>query len=226
MNGMTVGDMTAESSREATARKPEGRCGTELRGRSPGRPRSEQAEKAIIEAVLNMMADGVGLGELSIEAIAAQAGVGKATIYRRWPNKEALVIDAIGSLDDPIPSLPGISVRDDLVTLVAMIRRRRVRGRSERIMSCLIAAKQRCPELSRRYEEAIIEPRREAVRQVLRRGIATGELRPDLDIDLVQRMITYPMLLMTMIESPGQEPPEDLPARMVDLVLEGLVARD
>ena len=63
--------------------------------KAPGRPRSARADEAIIEAVLDLLAEGTPFDALSIEAVAARAGVGKATIYRRWSNKEALLFDAV-----------------------------------------------------------------------------------------------------------------------------------
>src|SRR6266508_4000945 len=65
--------------------------------KSPGRPRSARVDEAIIDAVLEMVAEGHTVDALSMDAVAARAGVGKATIYRRWPNKEALIIDAVAS---------------------------------------------------------------------------------------------------------------------------------
>ncbi|MFD0746939.1 TetR/AcrR family transcriptional regulator [Phytohabitans flavus] len=73
--------------------------------RSPGRPRSTRADEAIMEAVLDLLAEGSTIESLSIEAIAAKAGVGKATIYRRWSGKQALLVDAIRRLKGQ-PSTP------------------------------------------------------------------------------------------------------------------------
>ena len=64
--------------------------------KAPGRPRSAKADEAIIEALLDLLADGTPAEAISIESVAAKAGVGKATIYRRWANKEALLVDADG----------------------------------------------------------------------------------------------------------------------------------
>src|SRR3954463_814071 len=85
--------------------------------RPPGRPRSERAAKAIIEATLDLLAEEGGVAGVSIEAVAARAGVGKTTIYRRWPHKEALIIDAFATLKEPFPAPRGDSVRDDLVAI-------------------------------------------------------------------------------------------------------------
>src|SRR3954454_14928594 len=90
-------------------------------GRPAGRPRSEKAEKAIIDAVLDLLGSGISVSELSIEGIAARAGVGKTTIYRRWTNKEDLVVDALATLKPPLPPLPGGSVRDDLIAYLRVI---------------------------------------------------------------------------------------------------------
>src|ERR1043165_4470484 len=76
----------------------------QLTARPPGRPRSERAARAIIDATLDLLAEEGGVTGVSIEAVAARAGVGKTTIYRRWPNKEALIIDALAALKEPFPT--------------------------------------------------------------------------------------------------------------------------
>lgn len=74
--------------------------------KGPGRPRSARADEAIIEAVMQLLSGGQSADAISIEAVAAKAGVGKATIYRRWPNKEALLIDAVTAMKGPRRSWP------------------------------------------------------------------------------------------------------------------------
>src|SRR5690606_1563649 len=93
-----------------------------------GRPRSEAVERAIIEGVMQLLEDGVPLAELSIERIARTAGVGKATIYRRWSGKEQLFVDVMRAAEPPDPELPGVSVRDDLVVLLEALRLRGLAG--------------------------------------------------------------------------------------------------
>src|ERR1019366_8244665 len=85
--------------------------------RRPGRPRSEQADKAIIDAALSLFAE-TGPEGLCIEKVAARAGVGKATIYRRWHGKEDLMLDALTALKTPLPEPKGKSVRFDLIALL------------------------------------------------------------------------------------------------------------
>src|ERR1700749_1338626 len=88
--------------------------------RRPGRPRSEQAEQAIIEATLDLFAEQ-GFEGVCVEAVAARAGVGKGTIYRRGPNKEELLLAALSALKSPYPEPRGGSVREDLVAMLSVM---------------------------------------------------------------------------------------------------------
>ena len=98
-----------------------------LPARPPGRPRSEVADRAIVEATLELMAD-VGMSALTIEQVAAAAGVGKATIYRRWANKDALLVDALATLNDDLPDVNDVPLRDALVEVVDFVRRASTRN--------------------------------------------------------------------------------------------------
>lgn len=177
-------------------------------------------EGLIIEAVLGMLAEGTGVAELSMEAVAARAGVGKATIYRRWASKDALIVDAIAVLKGPIPQPLGRSVREDLVAMLGSVGRVHD-SRAGKILSCLMPQVHRNDDLLRRYQE-IVEPRREVVREILRRGVARGELRADLDIELTLTMLTSPMVLQTNMRSNPRLDPQELPERIVDLLLAGI----
>jgi AcrR family transcriptional regulator len=191
--------------------------------RAPGRPRSARSEQAIIDAVLAMIAEGVALETLSVESIAARAGVGKATIYRRWSSKEQLVVDAVASLKLPLPELTGESARADLVTLVSAIARNSPNNHG-RLMNCLLPQIARTDELHHWYQR-MIEPRREAMRRVLRRGIETGELRPDLDVEITLLLLAAPMIIQRSIRwNPALDTP-DMAERVVDAVLAGATAR-
>jgi AcrR family transcriptional regulator len=190
--------------------------------RPAGRPRSEKAEKAIIEATLDLIAEGMGVSELSIEAIAARAGVGKTTIYRRWANKEELVADALSTLKRPVPPLPGSSVRDDLIALVDSMSSD-ADTRNRRVMNIAMSEADRYPRLMERFVKRAIEPRRKAVLGVIERGIATGELRSDLDPHLALAMIQGTMMYLNKWGPGlglGLDP--DVGARVVDAILDGL----
>ncbi|MFC8845484.1 MULTISPECIES: TetR/AcrR family transcriptional regulator [unclassified Micromonospora] len=191
--------------------------------RSPGRPRSSRADEAIVEATLDLLAEGSTIEALSIEAIAARAGVGKATIYRRWSGKDALLLDALRRLKGVPPDPAGHSVRDDLVLLVGAVGHN-IDPRAARIMPCLVPEVNRSPDHFRLYQN-IIAPRRQLMREVLRRGIRLGELRADLDIEVATALLTGPMLMQRMLRWHPELDDILLPDRIVDGVLDGIRAR-
>ena len=190
--------------------------------RRPGRPRSERADRAIIDAALSVFAES-GPEGLCIERVAARAGVGKATIYRRWPGKEDLLLDAISALKAPLPEPAGRSVQEDLVTLLGVLCQESADPRRAREFALLLGEGSKYPRLMERYVETVLEPRREVVRAVLRRGMATGELRPDLDVEAALFM-----LIGAVVARRGHEQqaiPAGYAERVVDELLRGLSAR-
>lgn len=191
--------------------------------RPAGRPRSEKAEKAIIEATLDLIAEGMGVSELTIEAIASKAGVGKTTIYRRWSNKEDLIVDALATLRAPIPELPGESVRDDLISLLEAMRKESGDTRGRCVMNIAMSDADRYPRLMERFLKRAVEPRRQAMRAVIERGVTTGELKPELDVDMGMALISGAMLWHTKWGPAGDLPP-DLPQRVVDAALAGMAS--
>ncbi|GGM86659.1 TetR/AcrR family transcriptional regulator [Streptomyces fuscichromogenes] len=186
-----------------------------------GRPRSEAVEIAIVEGVMKLLEDGVPLAELSIERIARTAGVGKATIYRRWNGKEELFVDVMRAAEPPDPELPGTSMREDLVVLLESLRQRGLMNRSSAILHNVYAQMKSSPRIWDAYHANVVNPRRELGREVLRRGQRNGELRADVDIELANDMFTGPMLLRAILR-PDAELPEGLAEQVVDTVLAGL----
>ncbi|MFD9908155.1 TetR/AcrR family transcriptional regulator [Streptomyces sp. NPDC059063] len=186
-----------------------------------GRPRSEAVERAILDGVIALIEDGVPLAELSIERIARTAGVGKATIYRRWSGKEEIFVDVLRTLEEPPAVLPGTSMRDDLVALVEQLRRRGLNMRASALLHNVFAQMKSLPKLWDAYHAMVIDPQRRRVYDVLRRGAENGELRRDVDIVLANELFVGPMLLRTVLR-PDAPLDEDLAERIVDTVLEGL----
>lgn len=201
-----------------------GTAETDQERRAPGRPRSARVERAIVDAVLDLMAEGVPADALSIESVAGRAGVGKATIYRRWPNKEALLVDAVATLKGPLPELTGASVREDLIALLRPVGKNSL-ARASHILPCLIAELKRSPSLQLCYQK-IMEPRRELMRDVLRRGMASGELRADLDLETVMAMLVAPMLAQTMLNWNPRLDRETLPELLVNALWPAIVAAE
>ncbi|WP_051838350.1 TetR/AcrR family transcriptional regulator [Streptomyces sp. NRRL WC-3742] len=196
-------------------------CGAAGAGRR-GRPRSEAAEQAIFTAVEGMMAAGTMMSDLTIEGIAAAAGVGKATIYRRWPNKEALLVDVVSRLEAPAPEPSGLGVREDLVEMVDYMRRRGLAKRTRWVLKAALGQMQSQPELYAAYRERVIKPRREAALTLIRQAVQEGVLRSDLDVELLGDLILGPILYRAILWDDSDLEAPDLARTMVDSLLDGL----
>jgi len=187
----------------------------------PGRPRSERAEQAILDAALDAFAE-CGVEGVRCEDVAARAGVGKATLYRRWPGKEELLLAALAALKSPLPVPRGESVRDDLAAMVEVMARDSDDPRYARQFAMLHGEGEHYPRLKARYIETVVEPRREAIRQVIRRGMEAGELRPDTDIEIA--MVTLIGAVMARGKHEFPEAAPDFAMRVVDQLLRGIEA--
>ncbi|MFJ6213750.1 TetR/AcrR family transcriptional regulator [Streptomyces sp. NPDC092296] len=198
--------------------------GTEYGTPRRGRPRSEAVDQAIMDAVERLMAGGSSLAELSMEGVAQAAGVGKATVYRRWPNKEALLIDVVRRLEEPEPELAGESARDDLVALLDFLRRRGLAKRSRWILKAALSQMGSLPALQSLYQERVVRRRQELAREVVRRGVASGEFRSDVDLDLLVEILVAPMLVRSVLwqDAPLDDP--RLSELMVDTAMQGVAA--
>lgn len=186
-----------------------------------GRPRSAAASRAIIDAVLNLVAELGSIGALSMEAIAARSGTSKATIYRRWASKEELIAAAVETIKvPPAYDLPHQSLRDDLIRICRAVRTD-VTPRERRILKCLIVESETNPEL-RDQQERLMAPRREAGIEVLRYWIDRGALRADLNSELGEALLISPMLtIMVYGHYPDLRIP-DLIDQVVDTLLAGI----
>jgi AcrR family transcriptional regulator len=190
--------------------------------RRPGRPRSERAEQAILSAALDAIGE-CGVDGVRCEDVAARAGVGKATLYRRWPGKEDLLIAAFASLTSPLPEAHGESARADLTAMLDVMARDADDPRYARQFALLHGEGQRYPRLVARYKEQVVEPRRELIRSVLRRGVASGELRPDTDVEIAMLTLTGAVMARGKHDAAPAAP--GFAARVVDELLRGIAAR-
>jgi AcrR family transcriptional regulator len=190
--------------------------------RRPGRPRSERAEQAIIDATIEAMGE-CGIDGVRCEDVAARAGVGKATLYRRWPGKEDLLIAAFAAMRRPLPEPRGESVREDLIRLLTVVAADADDPRYAQQYALLHGAGERFPRLVAGYRERVVEPRRELVRSVLRRGIETGELRQDIDVDVAMLLLTGAVMARGKHEPTPAAP--GFVGRAVDELLRGIAAR-
>jgi AcrR family transcriptional regulator len=184
--------------------------------RPPGRPRSPRAERAILDATLELLATE-GFDRLTVEGVAAAAGVGKATIYRRWPSKLGLVLAAVGELAaHPLPELTTGRTRDDLVTLVRHIIEALTGSIAGRILPGLVAETARSPELLGALHDFWIS-RRRLMLEVLRQGSAQGDLPKDVDHELMADLLYGPVHYRFLISAAPVAPP--LADQIVDAVL-------
>ncbi|MFJ2811541.1 TetR/AcrR family transcriptional regulator [Kitasatospora sp. NPDC087271] len=194
---------------------------TELPGRRGGRQRDPATDTAIIDAVLGMVASGATLTGLSLVTIAKQAGVSRNSVYRRWKTKDELYLDVLETINEPRPLPTGADTRADLAVLLQALAERVVDERASSMLRALNAEAATFPRLHSRYFEEIVTPRRNAMNHVLRRGMERGEIRPDIDLDLVSELLVSPLLARMASGSTDQLDPERASRRIIDLVLDG-----
>jgi AcrR family transcriptional regulator len=187
--------------------------------RAPGRPRSEESRQSILRSTLKLLKQERGFAELSIEAIAADAGVGKTTVYRWWPTKAALVADAFSASAEQELLFPDTgNVCGDM----SLQMRRLIRiFRSERgkIVAALLAGGQSDPELIEAFRERFLFPRRRQAYKTLQRGIDRGELPKNSDLDLILDSLYGPIYMRFLIRHAKLD--EGFADELCGLVLEG-----
>ncbi|WP_446743227.1 TetR/AcrR family transcriptional regulator [Silvibacterium acidisoli] len=158
----------------------------------PGRPRGEDTDRVILEAALRLVSTR-GFRNVTVDQIAAEAGVGKMTLYRRWPNKAALVMDALLVLVGPRTQFPEAERALDSLESQLFLQARFFSSDYGRLIRSLIAEAQSDMELAVAFRERWIEPRREGVIQTLRKAVAQGELRTKIDFQLATDMLYGPL---------------------------------
>ena len=176
-----------------------------------------RTDAAILAATRELLAEG-GVHHLTVEGVAARAGVAKTTIYRRWRDKWELALDAV-----MIDMLPGFAepvdvgdTRKELVTFVQAAVKNL--AAPPRTMKGLVSQIATDPDLSRVYRERVVEPRREQLRPVIERGIARGDLRPDTDVALVPELLLGPVFYRLLLS--GGSLDRKLSMRLVAVVLD------
>jgi AcrR family transcriptional regulator len=186
----------------------------------PGRPRSAQADKAILQATLELLAE-VGYQAMSMEAIAARAGVGKTTIYRRYSSKEELVADAIESRKEEVPIPDTGSLWRDLDILHENAAKTILTPFGRQTIALIISTASSSPQFAQVYWTKYMKPRRKAFSVVFERAKRRHEIRADTDTDLVFDLLSGAMFY-ALIFQPNAEPFEDYIRRAHELVLRGI----
>ncbi|MEO7398190.1 MAG: TetR/AcrR family transcriptional regulator [Ilumatobacteraceae bacterium] len=162
-----------------------------------GRPRDGRCDHAILQATLDMLVEG-GAAKLSIDGVAARAGVGKATIYRRWSSKEALVLDAIGSDATVVPTPDTGNLRGDLEQYFAGLIERFADTEGSDVLPHLIEAACYDPEV-RVSLDRYLSNRQKPLRAVLQRALRRGELAKDTDLTVMVDILVGPAMYRRLL---------------------------
>lgn len=149
---------------------------------SAGRPRSEASRRAVLNATLALLKN-TSVRALTIEAIAEKAGVGKTTIYRWWSSKTAVVIETFIDVMLPNTPMPKTASAGEAISEHVALLIKQYRGELGRIVAEILAEGKSEPAVLEEFRRVFFHNRREAVRDVIKRGIKSGEFRQDLDID-------------------------------------------
>jgi AcrR family transcriptional regulator len=193
--------------------------------RAPGRPRSAEADLAIVRATLQVLGED-GYRGLSVEKVRAVAGVGKATIYRRYPSREALVKAAVSHLQGTleVPEDQG-SLRADFAALAHVVASTARQTGGTGFMARMLSEAGQEPDVHEIFMATLVDPRRAAVRTLVERAVARGEVRADVDPDLAIDLIVGPMIYRTLLGGIAAEALEQRALAVFDTVFEGLRAR-
>ncbi len=185
-----------------------------------GRPRSEAARKAILEAAAELLL-ARALGAVSMDAVAERAGVSKATIYRWWPTKESLALDALYHEWASVPAAGNTgSLRGDLLALLRPWARLAASRPYGRVIAALLTEAQTDPAFAAEYRARFVEPRRDQGRAIFRRAIERGEIPADVKIEVALDLLYGPLYHRLLH---GHAPLNDRFVRdVVDTALDGV----
>jgi AcrR family transcriptional regulator len=183
-----------------------------------GRPRDPQVDNAIVVAALDVLADR-GFARFTVEEVATAAGVGKASIYRRFADKDALITHTLDHVNDDLPPIPDEgTARDRLAIMMDRVRRGIPHSRAGRIMQHVLGESTESPHLVSEFYRRVMEPRRNRIRSVLLEGKNAGELSADFDVEVaIAALVGSMVFLSTWAGCDGVD--ETSTRDVVDLVL-------
>jgi AcrR family transcriptional regulator len=181
----------------------------------PGRPRDASRDEEILSAVLRLL-EHTSYTDLTIAAIAREAGVGKPTLYLRWPSKASVVAEAVVRVlsADPFPDRG--DVRSDLVAGLRGMIHLFATTAAGRVLPGLVADLHEDPALLEAFAERYFRPRRRSARAALERGVARGELGADTDLELAVDLLVGPVYYRLLAHGEKVEvSPDDLVAAVL-----------
>jgi AcrR family transcriptional regulator len=186
-----------------------------------GRPRSAEAERAIVQATIALLLED-GYRALTVERVRERAGVGKATIYRRWGSKEELVKAAVAHLHSDLAAPDTGSLRKDFAELAAGNLAIAHETGAASVMPRLMSESVDEPELHAIFYANLVEPRRRALRTVLERARDRGEVSENADLELLVDALAGPIVYRLIISGGDTTGLEDMSARLLEMVLAGV----
>jgi AcrR family transcriptional regulator len=187
-------------------------------GARRGRPRSDRANRAILDAFREVLCEE-GYAGLRLEHVAARAGVGKATIYRRWASKEVLAQDVLAELAAPHIGVEEVDdTRAELLAAVVNPMRAVTDTPFGPVIRALLSQIAVNPKLGDPFRATVVQARRDEIARVVRRGIGRGDLRPDAEVDLATELLVGPVYFRLMF---GGSLDLDFAERVVDAVVRG-----
>jgi AcrR family transcriptional regulator len=190
--------------------------------RAIGRPREARADRAILAATLELIAE-FGVRDFRIDDVADRAGVGKGAIYRRYRSKDELVTASVAALVSEIAVPDTGSTRGDLLALMRDAVAVYTNPIAAGVMPTLVGAMRSQPELATAVRDGWLSKRREALREVLERGVARGDLRTDLDFELALDVLGGALFYRLLIT--GGPLDEQLAEGVTELILRGFARR-
>jgi AcrR family transcriptional regulator len=185
--------------------------------RRRGRPRDARADAAIIGAAVEVLA-AKGPGGFTVDEVAARAGCGKATVYRRWPTRAALLLDTAHHMGLEAPVVDSGSVRDDMVAMLTALGTKMRDTAAGRIIPGVVAEASIDPAM-KDVLAGFIADRREIPREMVRRGIERGELPADADVELLLDLLGGTVIYRELVACLPTD--EAFNTRLVDHVLRG-----
>ena len=181
-------------------------------------PRVERSKAAILDATLALLAEE-GVGGLTVDAVAARAGVGKATVYRHWESRAKLIVDAVSTLVQDDEAVDHGSLRDDLRSTYERIGQVCSTGVLAQVMPTLAEAASRDPELASVHRDFVAR-RRQHLMAALERAADRGELRPGIDPEIAADLVAGPMFYKKLVHH--QCPDPAYAAALLELVMAAL----
>lgn len=185
-----------------------------------GRPRRAAASKAIVDATLELLAEG-GFPATTIDAIATRAGVGRNTIYRRWPAKEELIADALHELTADLDEQEGEDTYALLLDWTHDVVRVFADPLFGRLVPAVLGELQRNPTFARVYADRVVRPRRQAIVELLTGALERGELRAGVDVDQIADLLSgAPFLRLLPLGLPPVT--EDYAEQLLETIWRGI----